>query len=113
MRRSDLNSRGVCPLLMANGTATPSVSLNESTDSDLHHQLCRIADALEALVHQNGQALKPTYTVKEVAQILGKSEPTIRRWIREGRRESTKSGENQQGQHLIHGHSIQKYCGAG
>ena len=76
---------------------------------ELCHQLSRIADNLEKLAEQNGHQLKPAYTVAETAQMLGKSGATIRRWIREGRLESTKSSEAQQGQHLIPRHAIERY----
>ncbi len=109
MSQNDHNSRDLCPLLIASGTATPPASFNELTDSELHHQLSRIADALEALARQNGQAMKPTYTVREAAHVLGKSEATIRRWIREGKLESAKSSESQQGQHMIPHHGIERY----
>ncbi len=54
-------------------------------------------------------ALKPAYSVKEAAQLLGKAEQTIRRWIREGKLESRKSSDAQQGHHMIPYASIEKH----
>lgn len=79
----------------------------------LCHQLSRIGDSLEKMADQRGEALKPAYSVKEAAQMLGKSEPTIRRWIREGKLASAKSSDSPQGQHLIPRHSIEKYLSNG
>ena len=76
---------------------------------DICHQLSRIADSLERIARSEADDMKPTYTVKEAAQLLGKSPSTIRRWIREGKLESSKSADNQQGQHFIPASSIYKY----
>jgi len=61
----------------------------------------RLASAIEALAAQSEGPRKPYYSVKEVAAILGRSEQTVRRWIREGKLASSKSSDAQQGQHLI------------
>ena len=76
---------------------------------EICHHLSRIADSLEELARFRKEDIKATYTVKEAAQVLGRSPSTIRRWIREGKLESSKSADNQQGQHLIPAASIQKY----
>ncbi|MCK4282914.1 MAG: helix-turn-helix domain-containing protein [Candidatus Brocadiae bacterium] len=65
------------------------------------------------MASQNGATPKPTYSVKEVAQLLGKSEATIRRWIREGKLESRKPRQHQQGKHIIPHHSVAEYLGSG
>jgi excisionase family DNA binding protein len=68
-------------------------------------ELSRRLEALEAgtghAVAAQPATVHPTYTVKEAAQLLGKSQATIRRWIREGKLRSTKTSDSQQGQHLI------------
>jgi excisionase family DNA binding protein len=71
-------------------------------------QMLDLADrvgALEAGDVQEGhsQPAPPpaTYTVREAADLLGRSPDTIRRWIRLGKLRSTKSTDSQQGQHLI------------
>jgi excisionase family DNA binding protein len=70
-----------------------------------------IADELKALRKQGGREAKQAYSVKEAAQLLGRSEQTIRRWIREGKLETTKSADNQQGRHLVPHSSVAQYLG--
>ena len=70
-------------------------------------QLTRIADSLEVIANRGGQELRPVYSVKEVAQMLGRSEGTVRRFIREGKLESSKSADGKQGQHLIQDRNAQ------
>jgi excisionase family DNA binding protein len=79
----------------------------------IYDELKRLGDILELRASQVGEAPKTCYSVREAAQVLGKSEPTVRRWIREGKLESTKSSENQQGQHMIPRSSLQKYVQGG
>ena len=85
----------------------------EEEDGEVLREICfhlsRIANSLEKMARRDGNELKPTYTVSEAANILGRSPSTVRRWIREGKLESSKSADNQQGQHLIPRHSIQEY----
>lgn len=76
---------------------------------DISRQLTRIADSLEKIASREHQEAKPTYTVKEASDLLGKSPSTIRRWIREGKLQSSKSADNQQGQHLIPRASLSEF----
>jgi len=82
------------------------------TIQELARQAARIADALEKMSSGGAQTLKPTYSVAEAAQLIGRSDATIRRWIREGMLESTKSADSRQGRHLIPRHSIERYLGS-
>ena len=104
-----------CPLLaMMNGAAQggregdqQGPGRGEQYDG-IARQLKRIADALEKMIMTNGTELKAAYSVKETAELLGKSESTIRRWIREGKLQSAKTSDSVQGQHLIPRHSVEE-----
>ena len=89
------------------------IAREEGDDGEVLREICfqlsRIAGSLEKIASRDGQELKPAYTVKEAAQMLGRSPSTIRRWIREGKLESTKSAEKQQGQHVIPAGSIRQF----
>lgn len=52
-------------------------------------RLGRIEEALYELLHQ--KATKDWYTTAEVAEIVGKSEYTVREWCRQGRMEAEKA----------------------
>ncbi len=103
-------------LLAPSLTSTLVLELGPETQhllAGIERQLSRIADAVG---RQGGTGLgspKATYSVKEAAQMLGRSESTIRRWIREGELESTKSAASQQGRHMIPYGSLRKYLGSG
>ena len=71
------------------------------TTASLSEKVSRLTETVEKLVQDKGESVRPTYTVKEAAQLLGKSTHTVRRWIREGKLQSTKTSDSQQGQHLI------------
>ena len=69
--------------------------------ANLSEKVSRLTETVEKLARERSAPVRPTYTVKEAAQLLAKSTHTIRRWIREGKLQSTKTSDSQQGQHLI------------
>ena len=76
---------------------------------ELSDRVDRLSDEFEKSREGGAAALKPAYSVKEAAQLLGRSQQTVRRWIREGKLESRKSSDAQQGHHLIPYASIEKH----
>jgi excisionase family DNA binding protein len=82
---------------------------NRKDVDELSERVERLTGELEELRKSGATGVKPTYSVKEAARLLGKSEQTIRRWIREGKLESTKSSDVQQGHHLIPYSSLAEY----
>ena len=56
---------------------------------DIVGRLERIEEALYQLLHQ--KATKDWYTTAEVAEIVGKSDYTVREWCRQGRIEAEKA----------------------
>ena len=97
-------------------TATFVLELGPETQrvlASIEHQMARIADAVGRQGAAEPGPPRATYSVKEAAQLLGKSESTVRRWMREGRLGSTKSTDTQQGRHMIPFASLRKYLGSG
>ena len=92
------------------GAAQPTDLPSSSTDEeeDLRGQVSRLADDVKQLRDRGPASLKPAYSVKEAASLLGRSEQTVRRWIREGKLESAKSADSQQGRHMISYASIKR-----
>ena len=82
---------------------------DDETVQELSEQVERLSEDMKRLRGNTGAAPRPTYTVAEAAQLLGKSTQTIRRWIREGKLDSTKSANSQQGQHMVPYASIERY----
>ncbi len=81
----------------------------EKKVDELSERVEHLSNEVEALREGGAAALKPAYSVKEAAQLVGRSEQTVRRWIREGKLESTKSSDTQQGQHMISYASIERH----
>ena len=81
--------------------------------ADIECQLGRIADAVAGQDPLGLGSPRATYSVKEAARMLGRSESTVRRWISEGKLDSAKSADTQQGRHMIPLASLRKYLGSG
>jgi excisionase family DNA binding protein len=87
---------------------------NEEVVAELRHIrgiLEEMAVELKALREGGDHEVKPVYSVKEAGQLLGRSEQTVRRWIREGQLDSEKAGESQQARHIIPHASVAQYLG--
>jgi len=97
-------------------TATFVLELGPETQrvlANIEHQMARIADAVSRQAGREPGSPRAVYSVKEAAQMLGKSESTVRRWIREGKLDSTEPADNMQGRHMIPLASLRKYLGSG
>lgn len=76
--------------------------MTQETLQDLFDRLARIEEALTLLVRE--RTVKEWYTTKEVAEILGKSEYTVREYCRLGRVEATKKRSGRFGGEWIVSH---------
>ncbi len=69
----------------------------------LLNTLDRMEQKLDALIAEGNRRPEPHLSVREVAKIVGRSAPTICRWIRQGRLEATRvDGSGRRSNWLIH-----------
>jgi excisionase family DNA binding protein len=76
--------------------------------------LAQILDALHEIRERLAGAHKPLLTIEELAQLVGRSAFTVRRWVRQGRIKATRvSGTGPRGRLLVGHDEVRKLVAAG
>ena len=80
----------------------------------LQRSLSELNETLRDLLSElRSQRTKQAYSVKEVAQLLGRSEWTVRRWVRQGTIEGAHVADNDKSPIVIPRWEVERLLSAG
>jgi excisionase family DNA binding protein len=97
---------------MAVGIAAPMADHQET--ADVFERLAAVESKIDEVLVTLRQKSKPFLTSKEVAEVVGRSEDTVRRWIREKRLPAERiAGTGPRGRLLVSREALTKLISAG